>query len=122
MATRLQNIHQVRMAKYRQLQEEFAGSENERNEPEHGRLHRFGAFTGISERYLSHINNGRKNIGDETARKLEKAFRKPANWMDTATAAPSDPGEAIIISLALQAWKIDPLATHKALLSVVAKA
>jgi len=49
---------------------------------EHGMLSRFSEKVGVSAAYLSHIRNGRKNVGHATARSIERGFRLPENWMD----------------------------------------
>ena len=36
----------------------------------------------LSDRYLSHVKNGRKNIGAAIARQIEKRLRLPHGWMD----------------------------------------
>ena len=83
MTAPLIEITAIRMQRFEELRQEFADLPQEHELSEHGRLRRFGEFTGLSDRYLSHIVNGRKNIGHQTARALETAFRKPANWMDS---------------------------------------
>lgn len=121
MTQKMESIHEVRMRKYMELQREFADRPDEKHEPERGRLQRFGAFVGISDRYLSHVNNGRKNIGDDTARKVELAFGKPRFWMDTGDAGVADTGEEIITGMAIRAWRKDPIATHAALMEIIAR-
>lgn len=54
------------------------------DEPERGMLRRFATYVKISPRYLSHIRNGRKAIGHNTARQLEIAFGLPEAWMDVS--------------------------------------
>ncbi len=57
--------------------------QNERPElPNHGILTKFAEFTNQSPRYLSHIWNGRKNVGAALARKIESAFQLTEGWMD----------------------------------------
>jgi len=69
---RLENLNWL----YSKLCEEFP------HDPEHGMLRRFGLRVGVSPAYLSHIRNGRKNVGHATARSIERGFGLPANWMD----------------------------------------
>ena len=119
MPSQLQDVHAVRMARYQELRSEFEASPVEQGQPAHGRLRRFAAHTGMSERYLSHIDNGRKSIGAATARKLERAMNKPANWLDTPASVGTNESEGIIQDLALRAWRMDSRATHAALLAIL---
>lgn len=58
---------------------------------EAGTIAELARRTGASEKYLRQIYNGfigdraksPKQVGDDTARKLEAGMSKPANWMDT---------------------------------------
>lgn len=40
------------------------------------------ALTGVTDTYLSAISNGRRELGDKAAAKLETGCGKPAGWMD----------------------------------------
>ena len=76
------DINGIRLRNYRVLLLEFRARPDQAALPEHGLLTRFAAAAGVSPRYLSHINNGRKNIGDTVARQLESGFALPHGWMD----------------------------------------
>jgi len=121
MTNEPRSIHQIRKMRYNDLKMEFSQLPQEKGRPLRGQLERFGAFTSISPRYLSHIENDRKNIGEETARKLENAFNKPQFWLDTEPRSDqlSNAGETIIKELACQAWRKNPLGTHAALLTII---
>jgi len=76
------NIFDIRKENYRRLQAEFRLLPQEQRYPEHGALGRFGKFTGVAARYLTHINSGIKRLGDASCQKMEVAFKKPPGWMD----------------------------------------
>lgn len=54
------DINEIRMRNYRDLLLKFRGMPENERLPDHGMLKRFAEFTGVSPRYYSHINNGRK--------------------------------------------------------------
>jgi len=76
------DIHGIRLKRYNQLLREFKARPDQQGLANHGLLTRFAGHGGVSVRYLSHINNGRKNIGDALARQLEVGFGKPHGWLD----------------------------------------
>jgi transcriptional regulator with XRE-family HTH domain len=76
----LDDITVIRFENFNKLMDELR--EHHADEPERGMLTRFAEKTGISPRYLSHVRNGRKNIGHNTARAMEKAFGYPTGWLD----------------------------------------
>lgn len=50
--------------------------------PDRGMLKLFAEKLELSDRYLSHIKNDRKNIGAAIARQIEKRLRLPHGYMD----------------------------------------
>ena len=42
----------------------------------------FGEAVGLAGSQISHILTGRREMGDEIARRIEKALGKPLGWMD----------------------------------------
>ncbi|SIT50474.1 hypothetical protein BN2476_830045 [Paraburkholderia piptadeniae] len=52
------------------------------SEPDRGMLKRFAEQLDISDKFVSHINTGRKPIGDKTAMKIEDSMGLPRGWMD----------------------------------------
>lgn len=83
------DINGIRLNNYRTLLLQFRAKED-KTLPEHGLLTRFAEAAGVSARYLSHINNGRKNIGDGLARQMETAFSLRHGWMDNTHEAVSE--------------------------------
>jgi hypothetical protein len=76
------DIYTVRFENYKQLQAEFRTLPQESKLGEYGKLKRFGKFTGVSERFLTHVNSKIRRLGDASCQKMEVAFRKPPGWMD----------------------------------------
>lgn len=81
------DINQIRFSNYQALFRQFVEDEQAQGIDDRGTLARFGAKCGIGHKYMSHINSRRKNIGDKSARAMEKAFRKPHGWLDVDHAA-----------------------------------
>jgi hypothetical protein len=102
---------------------EFQKRPDQRGLPEHGLITRFATFASLNPRYLSHINNGRKNIGVSLARKIELAFSKPHGWFDklheSDDSAESSEDEQFMLTLFYRACKVDAEATQHALWSVI---
>jgi hypothetical protein len=112
------SIH-IRMENYRLLLIEFRNSPEQAGQPEHGLITRFAAKGNVSARYLSHINNGRKNIGEDLARRLEIGFAKPIGWMDNPHHIGSEPfmdGEEQFIRAATAIYRTSPVEAQAALL------
>ena len=116
----IRRLYEIRMAKYQELLSEYAARPEERTLAHHGRLRRFATSAGVSERYLSHINNGRKNIGDQFARDLENGMGKAENWMDQETSSERKKAPPFF-ELAALAHKVDAVAAERALLAIVRK-
>lgn len=76
------DVQEVRLRNYRTLLVLFRRRPEEESAPDRGLYNRFAAFCGVSPRYLSHVNNGRKNLGEESCRAMESAFGLPRGWMD----------------------------------------
>lgn len=116
------DIYQIRFNNYQGLIEKFSMRADQKGLLHHGQLRRFGEFAGLSPRYLSHINNQRKKIGDAFARKMESGFGMPQGWLDNihenTTSAYGDE-KAFIDSLCLQAYTVDPVGTKMALLALI---
>lgn len=72
----------IRLRNYSMQLAAFAASADQKRLPTHGKLARFAEATGTSARYLSHINNGRKNIGDAVARQIELGLGLQNGYMD----------------------------------------
>jgi hypothetical protein len=77
-------VKEVRKQNFDFLFEQFKAKVREAwpNEPERGMLKRFAEQLSISEAFVSHINTGRKPIGDRTAMKIEDALKLQRGWMD----------------------------------------
>lgn len=113
------DINEIRLRNYKTLMQQFRNRELDKGEPERGLLNRFGGHTGVSPRYLSHVNNGRKHLGADTCRRMEQSFKLPHGWMDqdhlggigTGTRA-----EREYLELALKLFRESPLEAQAVLL------
>lgn len=118
------DINEIRLKNYRELLLRFRRMEEEQGlVGERGLLRRFGEFTRVSPRFLSHVNNGRKNIGDDTARAFEAAFKLPHGWVDhDHVTGPmlGGRGEKEFIELALMLYRQSPIDAQAALMRFMA--
>ncbi|MEN9885454.1 MAG: hypothetical protein RL758_32 [Pseudomonadota bacterium] len=113
------DINEIRMRNYKTLVQQFRTRALDRGEPERGLLNRFGEHTGISPRYLSHVNNGRKHLGADSCRRMEEAFRLPHGWMDQdhlGGPAPGTRAEREYLELALKLFRESPVEAQAVLL------
>lgn len=114
------DVNEVRLRNYKVLMQQYRNKELDRGEPERGLLNRFGAFTDVSPRYLSHVNNGRKHLGPDSCRKMEQAFRLPHGWMDHdhlgGTPATGSRAEREYLELALKLFRESPVEAQAVLL------
>lgn len=116
------DIHQIRLSNYRQLLVDFANSHDELGRADYGRIARFSAKAGVNPRYLSHINRGRKNLGDDLCRAIETGLGLPHGWMDhNHEAAPmpvegGDTRETQFLAMALELYRRSPIEVQQALL------
>ena len=76
------DVSEIRMKNYKRLLKEFEESPDQAGLLRHGLIKRFATKGGLSDRYLSHINNNRKQIGPKLARKMEEGFGLPFGWLD----------------------------------------
>lgn len=119
------DIFEIRMENFKTQFEAFKSREARKGVPEYGSLKRFCDKADLSPRYMSHVINGRKNIGEDVARRIEVGFRLAHGWMDnfhgeSEAAQPND--EEFLHSLLQSAYQLDPTGTKEALLSVIMKA
>ncbi|HDR9065512.1 TPA: hypothetical protein ACU967_002270 [Burkholderia contaminans] len=77
-------IKQIRRENFLFLFEQFKERVRQTlpSEKDRGMLKRFSEQLGISDKFVSHINTGRKPIGDRAAQKIEEALSLPRGWMD----------------------------------------
>ena len=78
--------------------------------PLRGMLKLFAEKLELSDRYLSHVKNGRKNIGANIARQIEKRLKLPHGWMDVPhrRVEPSDDLEKNFLETALALYRLAP--------------
>ncbi|WP_294637403.1 hypothetical protein [uncultured Aquabacterium sp.] len=111
------DIRQIRLANYRDLLVAFANSPEEAGASDYGRLKRFATKAGVSDRMLSHINNGRGNLGSDLCRRMEQGLGLPSGWMDQMHGLGDSAGvsdeEQSFLELALQMFRANPLRATK---------
>jgi len=110
--------HQNFMALYQQFRE--ANS----HLPGRGMLKIFAGHLGLSERYLSHLKCGRKNMGNSIARSIEETLSLEHGWMDRTHAdesltADSDEAEKLFLETAKALYRSDPEHARKALMELL---
>lgn len=102
-------IRDIRYANFRALLTRFEEKCSREGTPVYALLKQFGEFTGVSARYLSHLNNRRKAVGDLSAATLEKAFGLPLGWMDVDhSREAANLGEQQFLAQAQQLYRENP--------------
>ena len=78
--------------------------------PNRGMLKRFGEHIDLSDRYLSHVKCGRKQIGAATARQIESKMGKPHGWLDLPHGAsqPENTEERFMVEQMLVLYRNSP--------------
>lgn len=121
------NISEIRRENMEALFTRFKGWVWARfpDEPERGMMTRFAGVSGISPRYLSHIRNGRKEIGHNSARNIEKGLRALGHefddvvdgWMDNdqSRGGPVTLEMESLLKSVQTCYDISPLETQRAL-------
>jgi hypothetical protein len=114
------DVNEVRFRNYQTLMAKFRDQELQRGGTERGILNQFGLFTGVSPRYLSHVNNGRKHLGPDSCRKMETAFDLSRGWMDHdhlgGIPVTSSHAEREYLELALKLFRESPIEAQGVLL------
>ena len=93
-------------------------------ESQRGMLKMFAVRLELSDRYLSHIKCGRKNIGSTVARTIEERLELPRGWMDRQhgpgpVEPSSDPKEKLFIETALILYRTQPLEARDLMLNLL---
>lgn len=80
------------------------------DEPNRGMLKKFAEKVDISDRYLSHVKCGRKQIGAAVARQLEAKCGKPHGWLDQPhdDGTPDNGDERVVIEQILTIYRHNP--------------
>lgn len=99
------------------------------DEPERGMMARFASVAGMSAQYLSHIRNGRKEIGHKRARDMENGLSNLGHefgdvvngWLDndqSRGASMSAEAESLVQSL-MKCYELNPLETQRTMNELV---
>ena len=89
----------------------FRGFQEQNSQlPARGMLKLFAEKLELSDRYLSHLKNNRKNIGAGIARQSESRLRLPHGWMDNqhSQVEPSNELERNFMETALALYRSAP--------------
>lgn len=102
---------QIRQHNFQTLFRRF--KEQNAHLPDRGMLKLFAEKLELSDRYLSHLNCGRKNIGANIARHIEKRLKLPHGWMDNdhdrqPVGEPADELERNFVETALAIYRSSP--------------
>lgn len=112
-------VTEARMENFRVLFKKFR--DDRATEPDKGMLKAFSDLVGVSDRYLSHIKNGRRAIGHSLARKIEEAFKLPEGWMDRlhADTEPKGTSERDFIEVMLALFRASPDSARRMMIEAV---
>ena len=113
------DINGIRLENYKRLLAEFQQRPDQAGLLNHGLIKRFAEHTGLSAKYLSHINNDRKNIGEAVARQMEAAFNKVHGWLDNlhdATLESAIQPEKELITTVLGLFRESPIEVQNLLM------
>lgn len=114
------NSAQIRHSNFIKLFNDFI--DKHPNAPQRGMLKAFAEHLQLSDRYLSHIKCGRKNIGNHVARAIEERLKLPHGWMDREHGAlnlPVDDREKLFIETALSLFRAQPNETRDLMLHLL---
>lgn len=115
---------QIRHRNFMTLYQQFRDANS--HLPARGMLKIFAGHLGLSERYLSHLKCGRKNMGNVTARGIEETLGLEHGWMDRMHAeesltADSDEAEKLFLETAKALYRSDPERARRALMELLRK-
>ncbi len=119
------DVFEIRRRNYHYLFEQFKDSiwRVWPDQPNRGMLQKFAEKLGTTPKYLSHVNNDRRNIGGDFARQIEKALELPHGWMDVDHSA-SEPGndsEKAFVEAALGLFRQNPAEAQSTLIRLFAE-
>lgn len=118
-------IYEIRKQNFNWLFEQYKDSlwRDDPTVPNRGMLMRFAERIGENPRYLSHVINDRRNIGEELARSMERALHLPEFWMDQDHTGinPVTPDEREFVDSALRLFRKNASEAQSALLKAIAE-
>lgn len=90
---------------------------------ERGLLIDFGKLIDVSDRQLSHLKSGRRNIGSATARKIEQQLGLKSGWMDVAhdQLQAETEQEKKFIDVVLRLYRSSPLHAQELILQAISE-
>jgi len=114
------NSAQIRHSNFIKLFNDFI--DRHPDAPQRGMLKAFAEHLQLSDRYLSHIKCGRKNIGNNVARAIEERLKLPHGWMDRehdAFKLPTDDREKLFLETALSLFRAQPIEARDLMLNLL---
>lgn len=113
------SIYEIRFKNFQRLLDEFQNKRTTKNE--RGLLLEFSQSVGISDRQLSHLRCGRRNIGTAAARQIEAGLRLSSGYMDVShdVNLPETPNEKHFIETALEIFRTNPVGAQQAMLDLM---
>ncbi len=78
--------------------------------PDRGMFKLFAEKVEVSDRYLSHVRNGRRELGNATVRQIEARLGKPHGWMDLPHTddEPRDADERTLVEQIINLYRHSP--------------
>lgn len=114
----------VQEHRFDNLQAAFRKFVRDKGIPKYGAIKAFAKHVGCTERFLGHLLAERKNIGEKTARKIEKALGFPKGRFDQGNTLNDilksvKPDEESFLRNALLVYRSSPPAIRKDLSAVI---
>ena len=102
------DVSHFRQENFARLFKEFREAHN--TLPDRGMFKKFAEKVEVSDRYLSHVRNGRRELGAATARQIEARLGKPHGWMDLPHTddEPRDADERILVEQIINLYRHSP--------------
>lgn len=113
---------QIRHNNFMQLFRKFREAHSDL--PDRGMLKLFAEKLELSDRYISHLKNNRKNIGANTARHIERRLKLPHGWLDNIhdrqsgqpTEQTANEAERQFVDTALAIYRANPVEAQRMML------
>ncbi len=89
--------------------------------PNRGMLKLFAEKVEVSDKYLSHVQCGRRSMGSATARQIEARCGKPQGWMDAhhSDMDPQNGEERYLVEQVLTLYRHSPETVKKLILNAI---
>lgn len=97
--------------------------QDSRGGSERGLLIDFGRLIDVSDKQVSHLKSGRRNIGSATARKIEQQLGLQDGWMDVThdTQAPENEREKRFLDVVMRLYRSSPVHAQELILQAISE-